>query len=147
MVTPSKVKFTKGRDRCLFNFKDLKGYAEDKNGWVLLCEGEKDCLNALGRGYRAVTLGSASAKLEDEHLSLFEGLKIVIVYDYDKAGYEGVYGRQPKNGDFIPGIKSRLEEVAAEVKIWDWELLALQQGFELQKGFDFTDWLCLQNEA
>lgn len=147
MVTPAKVKFTSGRDRCPFNLQDLKGYAEDKTAWVLLCEGEKDCLNALGRGYRAVTLGSASAKLEDEHLNLFEGLKIVIVYDYDKAGYEGVYGRQPKNGDFIPGIKARLEEVAAEVKVWDWELLALQQGFELQKGFDFTDWLCLQNEA
>lgn len=146
MVVPAKVKFTSGRDRCPFNLQDLKKYAEDKNGWILLCEGEKDCLNALGRGFRAVTLGSANAKLDDEYLSLFEGLKIVIVYDYDKAGHEGVYGRQPANGDYIPGIKSRLEEVAAEVKVWDWELLALQQGLELYKGYDLTDWLCFADQ-
>jgi DNA primase len=144
-IKPSKVTFTSGRDRCPFNLQDLKKYAEDKNGWVLLCEGEKDTLNAIGRGYRAVTLGSASAKLSDDHLALFEGLKIVIVYDYDKAGSEGVYGRTTTHGEIIPGIKARLEQVAAEVKIWDWEMLALQEGFELFKGFDLTDWLCLKN--
>jgi len=143
-VIPSKVTFTSGRDRCPFNLQDLKKYSEEKNGWVLLCEGEKDCLNALGRGYRAITLGSASAKLSDEHLALFEGLKIVIVYDYDKAGFEGVYGRTTTHNEIIPGIKSRLEQVASEVKVWDWELTAFQQGFELYKGFDFTDWLCLE---
>lgn len=134
MVTPSKVKFTAGRDRAPFNLADLKKYREDKNGWVLLCEGEKDCLNALGRGYRAVTLGSATAKIEERHLPLFEGLKIMVIYDYDKAGFEGV-----------ATVKTQLEGVAAQVKVWDWELLAFQEGFELFKGFDLTDWLCLKN--
>lgn len=129
-----KIKFTSGRNRCPFNLQDLKGYGEDKNGWVLLCEGEKDCLNALGRGYRAVTLGSATAKIEYEHISLFEGLNIIICYDYDDAGQIGA-----------KRLETQLKEVAAKVKIWDWEILALQEGFELYKGFDLTDWLCIQN--
>lgn len=132
MVTPSKVKFTKGRDRSPFNLQDLKSYQEEKNGWVFLCEGEKDTLNMLGRGYRAVTLGGAGEKIRDEHLHLFKGLKVIVAYDYDKAGKEG-----------IERVTPQLREVAEEVKVWDWELLALQQGFELQKGFDLTDWLCL----
>ncbi len=143
MVTPSKVKFTKGRDRSPFNLQDLKSYQEEKNGWVFLCEGEKDTLNMLGRGYRAVTLGGAGEKIRDEHLHLFKGLRVIVAYDYDKAGIEGANGRIDQNGKLHPGIKHQLEEVAEEVKIWDWELLALQQGFELFKGFDLTDWLCL----
>lgn len=143
MVTPSKVKFTKGRDRSPFNLQDLKSYQEDKNGWIFLCEGEKDTLNMLGRGYRAVTLGGAGEVIRDKHLHLFEGLKIIVAYDYDKAGYEGANGHIDQNGKLHPGIKHQLEGVAAEVKVWDWELLALQQGFDLSKGFDLTDWLCL----
>ena len=143
-VTPPKVKFTRGRNRCPFNLQDLKKYREDKNGWILLCEGEKDCLNALGRGYRAITLGSASAKIDNRYLHLFRGLKIMVVYDYDKAGTEGVYGCVNARGEYVPGILEQLGEIA-ETKVWDWELLAFQQGFSLHRGFDLTDWLCLNS--
>lgn len=132
-IKPSKVTFTKGRERVPFNLADLKEYAKDKNGWVLLCEGEKDTLNALGKGYRAVTLGGASCRLKEEELPLFEGLKVVICYDYDEAG---------KNG--ANNIFSQLQTVAAEVKVWDWEMITFQEKFELFKGFDLTDWLIKQ---
>ena len=141
-IKPSKVTFTKGRDRCPFNLQDLKKYGEDKNGWVILCEGEKDCLNALGKGYRAVTLGSAGERIKEKDIHLFEGLKIIVAYDYDEAGYKGVYGHTSKQGEYVHGVLSQIKSVAQEVKVWDWELLALQEGFELYKGFDFTDWLC-----
>ena len=72
-VKPSKVTFTKGRERVPFNLMDLKKYREDMNGWVFLCEGEKDTLNALGRGYRAVTLGGAGERIAEKDIHLFKG--------------------------------------------------------------------------
>ncbi len=143
---PSKVKFTRGRSRCPFNLQDLKEYREDKNGWILLCEGEKDCLNALGKGFRAVTLGSASAKIEKKYLHLFHDLKFIVVYDYDEAGAKGLHGYENPRGEHVPGILEQLESVACDVKVWDWELLAFQQDFELFEGYDLTDWLSLNTK-
>lgn len=141
-VEPSKVTFTKGRERVPFNLQDLKKYREDKNGWILLCEGEKDCLNALGKGYRAITLGGAGERIDEKDLHLFEGLKIIIVYDFDEAGHVGVHGFTNNQKKYMPGVLAQLQPIAQEVKVWDWELLGFQEGFELCKGFDFTDWLC-----
>jgi len=135
-VVPGKVLFSKGRARCPFNLQDLKKYQEDKNGWVFLCGGEKDVLNMVGHGYRAITLGSESTAIDTNYLPLFEGMKIVIAYDYDKAGLEGTVK-----------MRTQLKGVAAEVKVWDWELLALQEGIELFKGFDLTDWLSLKHKV
>lgn len=145
-VIPSKVTFTKGRQRVPFNLQDLKKYREDRNGWVFVCEGEKDTLNALGRGYRAVTLGGAGERIAKRDMHLFEGLKIVIVYDYDEAGHIGVYGQRNAHDEAKKGVLSQLESVAKEVKVWDWELLALQEHIELFKGYDFTDWLCIESK-
>lgn len=136
--TLPKVMFTKGRPRNPFNLQDLKRYALEKDEWIFLCEGEKDCLNALGRGYRAITLGGATERICEKDLPLFSGLKIIIVYDYDRAGQEGIYGSRHKEG-----ILSALQAVTSEIKVWDWELLSLQEGFKLKQGFDFTDWLTL----
>ncbi len=141
-VKPSKVTFTKGRERVPFNLMDLKKYREDMNGWVFLCEGEKDTLNALGRGYRAVTLGGAGERIAEKDIHLFKGLKMVIVYDYDEAGHIGVYGQTNTHGEYKAGVLDQLQKVAKEVKVWDWELLALQKHIELCKGYDFTDLLC-----
>jgi len=134
MVSPSKVKFTKGRGRYPLGFQELKKFQEDPNGWVIMTGGEKDKLNGEGHGYRTFTLGTEGVSIKPEHLPRFEGLKIIICYDYDDAGRKGA-----------ERIKAQLEGVAAEVKIWDWELLSLQQGFELFKGFDLTDWLRIDN--
>ena len=51
---------------------DLVSYRNDLQAPIFLMEGEKDCLNALAKGLRAVTLGSASAKVEDRYLNLFK---------------------------------------------------------------------------
>ncbi len=134
MVTPSKVLFTKGRGRYPLGIQELAKFREEPNGWVIMTGGEKDKLNGEGHGYRTFTLGAEGESIRPEHLHLFEGLKMIICYDYDDAGRKGA-----------DRIKAQLEGIAAEVKVWDWELLALQQGFGLFKGFDLTDWLCLNN--
>lgn len=134
-VLPGKVLFTKGRARCPFNLTDLLKYREDKNGWIFLCGGEKDVLNMVGNGYRAITLGSENMDIDERYLPLFKDLKIIVAYDYDKAGFEGT-----------DKIIKQLQGVAEIVKAWDWDLLALQEDLELFKGFDLTDWLCVRNK-
>ena len=129
-VTPSKVLFTKGRDRCPFNFYDMQEYRKDMNQEIFLCGGEKDTLNMIGNGYRAITLGSENENLKDKYKPFFQDLKIVIAYDNDKAGKDGANK-----------IFNQLQGVAKEVKIWNWENIEKSQGLNLTKGFDMTDYL------
>lgn len=129
-VTPSKVLFTKGRDRCPFNLYDIQEYRKDMNQEIFLCGGEKDTLNMIGNGYRAITLGSENENLKDKYKPFFQDLKIVIAYDNDKAGKDGANK-----------IFNQLQGVAKEVKIWNWENIEKNQGLNLTKGFDMTDYL------
>ncbi|MDY3203903.1 MAG: hypothetical protein RBR70_02365 [Arcobacter sp.] len=129
-VTPSKVLFTKGRDRCPFNLYDIQEYRKDMHQEIFLCGGEKDTLNMIGNGYRAITLGSENENLKDKYKPFFQDLKIVIAYDNDKAGKDGANK-----------IFNQLQGVAKEVKIWNWENIEKNQGLNLTKGFDMTDYL------
>lgn len=129
-VTPSKVLFTKGRDRCPFNLYDIQEYRKDMNQEIFLCGGEKDTLNMIGNGHRAITLGSENENLKDKYKPFFQDLKIVIAYDNDKAGKDGANK-----------IFNQLQGVAKEVKIWNWENIEKSQGLNLTKGFDMTDYL------
>lgn len=125
-----KVRFTQGRPRCAFNLADLIYYRENPDEWVIVCEGEKDTLNAIANGLHAVTPGGASEAFEDIDIPLFKGLKVLVVGDYDEAGQQ-----------FNERIASQLEFVAKKVKVLDWEVKATMSGIKLQKGFDLTDWL------
>ncbi|CAM4003199.1 toprim domain-containing protein [Arcobacter cloacae] len=129
-VTPSKVLFTKGRDRCPFNLYDIQEYRKDMHQEIFLCGGEKDTLNMIGNGYRAITLGSENENLKDKYKPFFQDLKIVIAYDNDKAGKDGANK-----------IFNQLQGVAKEVKVWNWENIKKSQGLNLTKGFDMTDYL------
>lgn len=129
-VTPSKVLFTKGRDRCPFNLYDIQKYREDMNQEIFLCGGEKDTLNMIGNGYRAITLGSENENLKDKYKPLFQDLKIVIAYDNDKAGKDGANK-----------ILNQLQGIAKEVNIWNWDNIKKEQRLSLNKGFDMTDYL------
>lgn len=129
-VTPSKVTFTKGRDRVPFNLSNLMKYRKNKEKWIVLCAGEKDTLNALGNGYRAFTFGAENVSIPNEYLPLFQDLKVVIAYDYDKAGFKGA-----------EKINEQLKSIASEVIVLDWEKEAKKHNINLFKGFDFTDYL------
>jgi len=139
-IQPSKVTFTKGRDRCPFNLSDLLEYRKDKDKWIFLVAGEKDTLNGIGHGLRAFTLGAENVLVPEKYLPLLKDMKVVICYDYDKAGYDGVYGMkdkhtQERNG----GVLEQIRKVAKTVKVWDWELLSIQNSLELFEGYDLTD--------
>ncbi len=129
-VTPGKVLFTKGRERSPFNLYDLKEYRKDMNQEIFLCGGEKDTLNMIGNGHRAITLGSENENLKDKYKPLFQDLKIVIAYDNDDAGKKGA-----------EKILKQLQGVAKELKVWNWEKIEKNQDLTLFKGFDMTDYL------
>ena len=129
-VTPGKVLFTKGRERCPFNLYDLQEYRKNITQEVYLCGGEKDTLNMIGNGHRAITLGSENENLKDRYKPLFQDLKIVIAYDNDDAGQKGA-----------EKILKQLQGVAKEIKVWNWNKLEKNQDLTLFKGFDMTDYL------
>lgn len=145
-VTPSKVTFTKGRERIPFNLSNLLKYREDKSKWIFLCAGEKDTLNAVGNGLRAVTLGAENLLIPEKYLHLFKGLKVVIVYDYDKAGINGIYGMK-KDGVRVGGVLEQLKEVADETKVWDWDLMNMHSKINLFSGYDLTDYYTDKNKG
>jgi hypothetical protein len=129
-VTPSKVLFTKGRERSPFNLYDLQQYRKDINQEIFLCGGEKDTLNMVGNGHRAITLGSENENLKEKYKPLFKDLKIVIAYDNDEAGRKGT-----------EKILQQLQGVAKEIKVWNWDKIEKNQDLTLFKGFDMTDYL------
>lgn len=129
-VTPNKVLFTKGRDRCPFNLYDMQEFRKDISKDVFLCAGEKDTLNMLGNGFRAVTLGAENENLKDRYKPLFQDLSIVIAYDNDDAGQKGA-----------EKILKQLQGVAKEIKVWNWNKVEKNQDLTLFKGFDMTDYL------
>lgn len=126
-----KYLFSKERPRCAFNTAKLKEYVKD-NEPIFIAEGEKDCLNMLSRGYKAVSFGSASIRLKPEQIKMLKNCYVVIAYDYDEAG---------KNG--AKALKEQINNVCRTVEIIDWEKILKRQGLEkeLKKGFDFTDFL------
>ena len=129
-VIPGKVLFTKGRERSPFNLYDLQEYRKDINQEIFLCGGEKDTLNMIGNGHRAITLGSENENLKEKYKPLFQDLKIVISYDNDEAGQKGA-----------EKILKQLQGVVKEIKVWNWNKVEKNQDLTLFKGFDMTDYL------
>ena len=130
-ITLPKVMFSKNRNRTIFNLKDIEKFSKNSEP-IFIVEGEKDCLNALASGYNAITLGSASKNIDEKFLHYFKNKYIVIAYDFDESG---------KNGAEM--LQNQLKSVAKEIEIIDWQNITKKLGFNqnLQKGFDFTDFL------
>lgn len=132
----SKYTFTKNRPRknFIFNYKDFSEvYRLNLNEPIFFAEGEKDCLNMIASGLRAVSLGSASTKLGEKFINEFKGAKIVIAYDYDDAGHQGAQE-----------LAQQLTGIASSIEIIDWQRIAKKAGIvnKLFDKFDFTDFLC-----
>lgn len=126
-----KIMFTKERQKCPFNLSDMPEYRKTPDTWVLIAEGHKDVLNAVGNGFHAITPGGSGDLFREQDLPLFKGLKVLICGDYDKAGFV-----------FNERIKAQMEGVAEKVKVIDWETIcALRKMPAPHDGFDVTDFL------
>lgn len=127
-----KVLFESGCRRIAFDMRQMVEYRKNPNEVILICEGEKDVLNAIGNGYRAITSGGSTTLFNEADLHLFEGLRFAIYGDYDDAGSE--FGKH---------ISEQLKGVAKTVRVIDWEKDVFSNYPTLQpkKGFDLTDLL------
>lgn len=136
IFTMPKYTFTKGRRRGthLFNYESLSEYAKNKNEPIFFAEGEKDCLNMIANGLNAVSLGSASTRLDDKFKKHFKDAYVVIAYDYDKAGHDGAVA-----------LAEQLKDTCSQIEILDWQKIAKKGGFldKIYEKFDFTDYLKL----
>ena len=134
IFTMPKYTFTKGRRRNnhIFNFESLKQYTQNKNEPIFFAEGEKDCLNMLANGLNAISLGSASTRLDDKFKSYFKDTYVVIAYDFDKAGNDGA-----------ASLAAQLKDTCSHIEILDWKKIAKKGGFldKIYEKFDFTDYL------
>lgn len=127
-----KLRFCKGRNRVSFNLNALKKAPLSK--MVFVCEGEKDVLNAVARGFLAVTSGSAVSCFKQEELELFKDREVLIVGDYDEAGKA-----------FNKNMKATLQPFAKTIKIGSWEKSISKK--YLKRGFDLTDYLSFKKRS
>ena len=132
VLKQNKLRFCKGRKRVSFNLSSLKNAPKDE--LVFLCEGEKDVLNATARGFLAVTPGSAVSNFTEEELECFRDRRVLIVGDYDEAGFKF----NQKHSDI-------LKNIAKEISIGSFEK-NISKEF-LKKGFDLTDYLTLKKRS
>lgn len=134
MITPPKYKFTGDRQRCHFNIGALLEYIKTPKEPILLMEGEKDCLNALSKGFRAISVGSSSTPIANKYLELFKNTNVTICYDNDEAGRKGALA-----------INDQLKDICKRVEILDWQDIAKRLNLKkpLKQGFDFTDFVIM----
>lgn len=60
-----------------------------KSDWVLLCEGEMDCLLAISLGYPAMTVTGGADTWTDVFNKQLAGKRVFVCYDTDKTGTLG----------------------------------------------------------
>ncbi len=89
---------------------------------VLLCEGELDTLLAIQEGVPAVCVTSGAMTWPDDLTPAFNGKRVTIVPDNDKAGKEGAERRA-----------AAISEVARSVKVVNLPVK--------KRGEDLTDWI------
>ena len=133
----NKLRYTSGRARGTFNLMDLKSFKDNPKDLVFVCEGEKDVLNAVGNGFRAITPGSATSRFTDNELELFSGLRIVVVGDNDESGRS-----------FNEEMLKQLKPYASSIRSLEWDSFLKNRACtqKAHKGFDLTDWLSLRQE-
>lgn len=126
-----KLLFTKNRGKCPFNLADMKEYRKKPDEWVLVAEGHKDVLNAIGNGLNAITPGGSGDLFREKDIPLFKGMKVLVCGDYDKVGK--IFNKR---------IANQLEGVAAKIKAIDWETICVLRKLPPPKNkFDLTNFL------
>lgn len=133
--------FEKGISREAFPLQDLKIFNKDCP--ILICEGEKDTLNAIAHGYQAITSGGATTLFSKKVALAMSGFEVWVCGDYQDAGER-----------YKINIAHQLEPFARRVRIIDMQKLynRYQRVFndlqmELKKGFDLTDFLMAKKEC
>jgi 5S rRNA maturation endonuclease (ribonuclease M5) len=79
-----KFSYDEGAHAALFN-----GSVIATSKYVFLVEGEPDCIRLDQEGIAAISNTSGAGTFKEEWVELFEGKKVYVLYDNDRAGREG----------------------------------------------------------
>jgi predicted P-loop ATPase len=99
----------------------LSQIGAEKKESIILCEGEKDVVVAISRGFNAVTFGSATIYPKKEQIAILQAKckQIFVCYDIDEQGEIGTNTILKNNATIIPLYLPNPDKV---------------------KGFDITDY-------
>ena len=105
----------------------------DRNKPLYICEGERDCLRMLSKGFQATT-GSAGAGSIPRDMNPISGFtKYIIIYDNDDAGKKG-------SDKLAEIIKKESPKTYVSIAQWD---SSLPDGYDvyddISTGFDEVD--------
>lgn len=95
----------------------------DNFGPIIVSEGEKDALNLNLYGAPTLTMGAAGNGWFGDGLDLLRGRDVILWFDNDRAGRDGMLGRDKGDGERTRGRYEEIKAVAASVTVVDWKLL------------------------
>jgi len=108
-----------GRNR-LYPIDNVKKASE--GGLIILCEGEPDVLCGMSNGLLCITQTAGAGSWHPSFNKEFQGCHVLIVYDNDEAGYNG------------------MEKVAKELSGFASKVEAIEWPEFMKNGGDLTDW-------
>lgn len=89
-----KYTWEEGAESCLFNAQDGRG--DERDGMVIICEGEQKAMLLVQMGYAAVAVPGAGQWKDEFDAALTHARKIVFCYDNDNPAFH-IYDR-PEQG-------------------------------------------------
>lgn len=97
-----KYKFSPiGSSAAIYNIEALKG----NNDFVVICEGEFDCLVLQTQGIPAITSTAGAGTFKDEWISHLKNLqRVYIAFDNDDAGHKGLERLASKLAERLPSL-------------------------------------------
>lgn len=84
-----KYRYEKGGTSELYGIRSIPSLVSSAGRYVVICEGELDCLRLLSSGIPAVTSTGGASTFKEEWASMFESLNTYICFDTDDAGMKG----------------------------------------------------------
>ena len=101
---------------------------------ILVCEGEKDCITALAKGFNACTQTAGCNSWDDKFNRFFDGRDVIIAYDADEKGIAGAQK-----------VAKKLQKVSASVRIITWPTEIMPEVPD--HGQDLTDFFAVHGKS
>lgn len=105
-----------------------------KTGPIVICEGEKDTITALSKGFNAVTQTAGANSWADQFNRFFSDRTVIIAYDADEKGQTGAQK-----------VAAKLADTAKSIQIITWpeNIMAVTP----DHGQDITDYFGRHNKT
>lgn len=101
---------------------------------IIICEGEKDCITGLSKGFNCCTQTAGCNSWDDKFNRFFDGRDVIIAYDADEKGIAGAQK-----------VAQKLGKVAKSIKIIVWPVDIMPELPD--HGQDLTDFFSVHRRS